>query len=243
MSINNEKMYRYNVENIRSIEIALKNASLVTRKAISEENNPAIKSFTSLTSFLLGSWSEIRLQKLLYEKNGFTDIERNQINSQSSKIDQWLKVIELAFRKHFNVTRAVLNENSLPFTSFAQYKILKEIIDIDLRSVIEIRNKLAHGQWIYPLNSDCTEVETNKYQLIQNENLLSLQFKNNLLKTLAQIIHDLVISKPTFDRDFDKNYRNIINTRNILKNRSFEDYRNNLIEKRSRGRIIRNSST
>jgi len=235
MAITNEKLYRYHVTNIRSVEIALNQSALAARKAIAKKNNPAIKSFVSLNAVLLGAWSENRLKKLLFENNGFSDAERTIILSQQSQIDQWLKLTEVSFRKHYNVTNAPLNSSNLPFTANAQYAELTSILDADLRSIIELRNKLAHGQWIYPLNSDGTDLERGKYQLLNAENLLSLQFKKSMLNSLSDIIHDLVVSLPTFERDFNKNYKKITNTRNNLKNRSYQKYEQQLVEKRKRG--------
>lgn len=235
MAVDNKKLYKFHVKNIHSIEIALNNSALAARSAIAEQNEPAIKSFVSLNSFLLGAWAENRLRKLLYENFGLSDQERSTVIAQSSQIEKWEKLIEVAFRKHYNVPTAVLNESNLPFTAAARYKVLNEILDKDLRSVIEIRNKLAHGQWVYPLNSDENDVEQGKYQALNQENLPSLQYKKSLLTGLSDIIHDLVVSLGTFERDFDKNFKKISQTRSNLKNRSYQKYATNLIEKRRRG--------
>lgn len=235
MAITDEKLYRFHVTNIHSIEIALNHSAISARKAIAEKNNPAIKSFVSLNAFLLGAWAENRLRKLLYENNGLSVAERETVLSQASQIDQWSKLIEVAFRKHYQIPHASLNNSNLPFTASAQYKELNDIVEKDLKSVIEIRNKLAHGQWVYPLNNEGTDKEDNKYQLLKNENLPSLQYKKSLLTSLSDIIHDLVVSLVTFERDFDKNFKKISNTRNNLKNRSYEKYATKLVNKRLKG--------
>ncbi len=243
MVVERRKLYKFHVKNIHSIEIALNNSALAARKAISEKNSPAVKSFVSLNSFLLGAWAENRLRKLLYEKSGLSDEERNIVISQSSQLEKWEKLIEVAFRKHYSVPNAELNAKNLPFSAATRYEALNEILNDNLRSVIEIRNKLAHGQWVYPLNSDGTDIEQGKYQALNQENLPSLQYKKSLITSLADIIHDLVVSLATFDRDFDKNYRKIINTQNNLHNRSYEDYVNKLIDKRNKGIEIRKGKT
>lgn len=235
MAITDKKLYRFHVTNIHSIEIALNHSALSARAAISEENQPATKSFVSLYALLLGAWAENRLRKLLYESNGLLAAEREVITAQSTQIDQWLKVIEVAFRRHYDVPSAPLSNQNLPFTASARYEVLKQILEQDLRNVIEIRNKLAHGQWVYPLNSEGTDIEQGKYQQLNKENLPSLQYKKSLLTSLADIVHDLVVSLPTFERDFDQNYRKITSTRNNLNNRSYEKYAAQLVAKRKRG--------
>lgn len=235
MPKSNDQLYKYHVKNNRSVEIALKNTSTAARKAISEENHPATKSFVSLYALLLGAWAENRLKKLLYENHGLSEQDRNKIIAQPSQIEEWKKLIEVAFRKHYHIPTADLNENNLPFMATAQYNALSEILEKDLKNVIEIRNKLAHGQWIYPLNNNENDVEPEKYNTLNQENIAALQYKKSLITSLSDIIHDLVVSLPTFERDFNKNYKLISNTRKNLKNRSYEKYATSLVEKRKRG--------
>lgn len=239
MAAPDKKLYRFHVANIRSIEIALNHSALAARSAISKENQPAIKSFVSLYALLLGAWAETRLRKLVYENNGLTGIERDSVMAQANQLDQWLKLIEVAFRKHYKVPSALLNDQNLPFTANARRQVLIQILEKDLRNVIEMRNKLAHGQWVYPLNNDGTDVEKGKYQQLNNENLLSLQFKKSLLTSLANLVHDLVVSLPTFERDFDRNYRQITSARTNLNSRSYARYAGQLVSKRNRGIKIR----
>lgn len=235
MPASNQKLYQYHVKNNHSVEIALKNASLAARKAIAEENVPGTKSFVSLYAFLLGAWAENRLKKLLYESPGLTANERNLVSVKSSQFEKWEKLIEVVFRKHYQVPAAALDDSSLPFTAAARYKALNEILNQDLKSVIEIRNRLAHGQWVYPLNSDENDIEQGKYQALNQENIAALQYKKSMITSLADIAHDLVVSLPTFERDFDKHFKQTSNTRKNLKNRSYQKYAENLIEKRKRG--------
>ena len=227
------KLYKYHVANLRSIEIAIKNVALSTRRAIAEENQYATDSFIRLYSFLLGAWAETRLNKLLFEPNGFLDAERQLILSPPTQLENWQKAVEIAFRKQYKVPSAQLIESTLPFTAFARYSVISDILDKDLRSVIEIRNKLAHGQWIYPLNSNGIDVEADKFKLLKFENLPSLQYKLSLISSIADIIHDLIISVATFERDFDSHYKQITTTRNNLKNRKYSEYANKLIVKRN----------
>jgi len=229
------RLFKYHVANIRSIEIAIKNTAVSARRAIAEEKQQARDSFVRLYAFLLGAWAETRLKKLLYEPKGFQEAERHAILSQLTKLESWQKAVEVAFRKQYNVPSAALTEHTLPFTAFAYYSVISAILDKDLRSVIEIRNKLAHGQWIYPLNNEGSEVETKKFKQLRNENLPSLQYKLRLISSIANIIHDLIVSIATFERDFDTHYRHITTTRNNLEKRKYSEYADKLIEKRKRG--------
>lgn len=229
------KLYKYHVTNLHSIQIAIDKTAISARSAISEENKPATDSFVRLYAFLLGAWAETRLKKLLFEPSGFQEIDRQIVLSQSTQLENWQKAVEIAFRNQYRVPSAPLSSSSLGFTSFARYSEIMDILDKDLRIIIEIRNKLAHGQWVYPLNSEGSAVETNKYTQINNENLLALQYKRKLLSCIADTIHDLLVSKPTFERDFDSHYKQITNTRNDLRHRRYSDYVNKSINRRQLG--------
>lgn len=229
------KLYRFHVCNLRSIEVAMGNTALSARKAIAEENSHAIASFIRLFSFLIGAWAETRLSKLLFERNGMAAEDRNTVISQPTQLERWHKSVEIAFRSKYGVPTAVLSETTLRHAANARYTSLVDVLGTDLRSIIEIRNKLAHGQWVYPLNSEGNDVEEDKYNDLRQENLLALQFKQNLISSLAFIIHDLIVSLPTFERDFDLHYRQIIATKINLQRRSYEQYSEMLIAKRQRG--------
>lgn len=233
------KLYRYHVENLRSLELALGHISRASRESISNGNEKASQSFTRLYAFLLGAWFETRLKKLIHEPNSFTLDERKVILASSNQYDKWLNTIELAFRKKYNVPSAKISQNSLPFSAFSRFQELKRIFSLEIKNIIEIRNKLAHGQWIFPFNSDEDDIQNDTYQQINKENILSLQFKKKIVFNVAYIITDLVVSKLTFERDFDKHYSDITMIMNQLSSKSYDDYKSNLINKKKNGIIKR----
>ena len=206
-----------------------------TRAAISR-NDPHdnVQSLVKLYALVLGAWAETRLNKLLYEQSRLSEAERNDILSINNKLERWQQLVQLAFRKYYNLPNADLNESNLGVASAARYNALQDVLSKELRVVIQVRNKLAHGQWHYPLTNDGTVVNTEYYRKINEENISSLQFKLSLLKHLAQIIHDLVVSPPTFERDFECHYRKLVQVRHRLRNQKYSDYEARLIASRNR---------
>ncbi len=94
---------------------------------------------------------------------------------------------------------------------------------------------MAHGQWIYPFNTDNSNIEEKKYKYLKDENILHLQLKQQLVKELSLLIHDLVVSVDTFERDFENHYKRLKQVKvNIIKN-SYERYEQNLIDRYKRG--------
>ena len=231
------ELYRFHVENLREIEITLKNISLLARAQIAKgDPSKHLRSLLRLYALVLGCWAETRLRKLLYEQGGFDDAARGTLLTLPSKLDQWKASVDLAFRQHHHIGHRRIDRVSLGVGHFARNQVLHEVLDRDLAIVIQIRNKLAHGQWVYPLNDDGTSVNSDYYRRIKKENLLSLQFKYALLKYLAELINDLVVSPATFRRDFDMHFRNLEQERHNLNKRSYSKYEENLIRRRTRYR-------
>ncbi len=102
----------------------------------------------------------------------------------------------------------LLDERTLGIAHAARRAALHDVLSNELRILIEIRNKLAHGQWIYPFNNEGNTVDPDKFKLIDKENLQSLQFKYSLAQHLADAVHDLVVSPTTFERDFESHFKN-----------------------------------
>ena len=217
-----QKLYQFHVANLREIERAMKRVARSLRAAISQNDTTIVSSFVRLYSFLLGAWAECRLKKLVYEPKGFGNSEREVIQIEPTQLKQWRKAVEAAFRRQYNVPKAPLTSSVLLHSAYSRFVTVSDMLDKDLSSIIELRNKLAHGQWVYPLNSDGTIVAQDQMDALRVENLLSLQFKKKLIETLSAIIQDLVVSKPTFESDFDDYFRLIAETRRNLHTRNYE---------------------
>ena len=228
-------IYAFHVRNLQEVEKGLSSISRSTRAAIST-NDPQnnVQSLVRLYALVLGAWAETRLNKLLYEESRLSEAERDEVLSANSKLEQWQSLVQRAFRKHYNLPTKILNESNLGEENAVRYNALKEVLDEELRVVIQIRNKLAHGQWHYPLNHHGTAVNYQYYDKINDENILSLQYKFSLLKHLAQMIHDLVVSPPTFERDFECHFRRLEQVRHRLKNQEYSNYEARLIASRNR---------
>ena len=234
------KVYRFHVINLREVEKALKNISSLARKAIADQDESGqLRSLVRLYALVLGWWAETRLLKLLNEPGAFEPEEATRVLSEPSRLEQWKALVDLSFRKHFTVNARSLTRMSLGQTNFARNRILHDTLRDDLATVIQVRNKLAHGQWIYPLNNQGTDVNSDYFRKLNEENIQSLQFKYALLRHLADVIHDLAVSPDAFERDFDQHFRKLDQARINLTSRPYETYVMRLITIRRRYRAGR----
>ena len=237
MTRNPSKIYSYHVANLRELQVALDNIARLAKAAIaSKDPQQSLRTLLRTYSFLIGAWVECRLKKLLHEEFGFSPAERAKIEAKSTQLEQWQATIDCAFRKHHKLPKAKLDAHTLGVSHAARHAALHDVLQNELRVLIEIRNKLAHGQWIYPFNNPGTALEKGKYQLINQENLLSLRFKLALAGHLADAVHDLVVSPVTFERDFDTHFRHLSQAKINLVKKDYAKYELSLVESRTKAR-------
>lgn len=235
-------MYQFHVENLRGLDKAIKDIEYVTKDSIRSENSRQnLESFKRIYAFLIAAWAETRLNKILSEKHTFSDEFIRIIGKEKTQLGKWLKAVELAFKQYHNILLDEdLTANNTNERHFKRFNALKSVLENELKAVIEVRNKLAHGQWLFPLNSRLNRVSSDICQALNNENHLSLIFKFQIIKNLSDIVHDLIVSRPTFERDFDNIFDKLETAQTNLVNRKYEDYVQKLITNARYGKQKRN---
>ena len=228
-------LYKCHVANLRSVSHGLDHVFRSARDAIARNDQRVIDTHIRLLLFLLGVWSEVRLLKILYEFNGFSQAQRKRI-SKATALDRWLLAVELAFRKHYSIPKAALRPPQLPSTAYLRFTTLTETLNNELSEIITMRNKLAHGQWRYPLNDAMNRVVSDRMRALRQENVLSLICKRNLVEILCQIVHDLIVSRPTFEEDWDKHYGRFEQTRTNIERKKYNKWASQTRARYHRGR-------
>ena len=230
-----KKLYEFHVANLRSVRAGLDHVFRSARSAIACGDQSVVRTHIRILLFLLGAWSEARLLKLLYEPNGFSSVEKNRILSAATALARWLSAVEIAFRRHYNIPKAALRPPQLPTTAHFRLTTLKETMKNDLRAIITMRNKLAHGQWKYPLNEGMNDVAQLEMDALRTENILSLTQKATLLDILCKVVHDLAISRSTFERDWDVHFSNFEQTRTNIARKSYDKWEAQIHTRYKRG--------
>jgi hypothetical protein len=216
--------YREHCENIKLVEKAISSVELTLKSSIRKKDTLNVDVYTKILAFLVNSWTEVRIMKLINEKNAFTENEIRTIVESGSLEKKWKKTLEIAYYKSFRSdANNPINKN--------KYNLLNKIISEHLKSSAEIRNKLAHGQWKYAFNSKFLDINPDLSRKVNSDNYLKINLRYKIFKDLAQIIHDLAISTPTFQRDFDYNYNRVTEKQQQMHNKKYEDYVSLLVSK------------
>ena len=236
-----DKLYRYHVANLRAIQRGLDDCLASGRQAVAMGDKFATTTHTRLYMLLLGVWAEGRLLKLLYEPNAFSDADRGAVRDEKA-LQRWHAIVEHAFRRHYKIPRQALQPPALPSTAHLRLTAIKSTLEDDLKPIVTLRNKLAHGQWEYPLNDVLDDVAQAQMDALRRENLLTLLQKRSLLEALCAAIHDLATSPMTFDRDWDKHFRQVAQTRANVARKSYATWCLQIQERYRRGRAPRGAA-
>ncbi len=230
------KLYKYHTANCARITDAIKRIELQARRAVASEDRKTLKALLPLYGLLIGASAETHLLKILFEPRAFDQAKRDGVLAEKTHFGRWKRLLEVAFRTHHRLNpKTSLTKDTLPIRDFHIFEELSGLLDNQLKIIIEMRNKLAHGQWEYPFREDFTDVISDKKKLLNRENLLSLKFKRTIMTNLLAMIRDLAVSHSTLQRDFDVYYNRLRNARRSIARRSYEKYKESLVLKRRRG--------
>jgi hypothetical protein len=229
-----DTIYRFHVANLREVDKGLEQTGRELRRALAQGDHASASALTKLYALGLAVKVECRLSKLAHEPN-VSEADRAVLLGVDPQVDRWHTAIELGLRKHFAGASGELDELTLGHDIYARYRTLRTAVEDDLRPLIELRNKLAHGQWVFPLG-ESNEIAKAQKEALESENALSLSLKNRLLGNLADVIHDLVVSRRAFESSFERSYRSVLQVRQELNERKFENFKRKLQAKKKRGR-------
>lgn len=231
--------------NFKKIEEAITHTHRDLKQLIaSNGSSESEQTLLRINTLMLGIWCESRLHKLIYEKDLFSEDERKSIYSANSLEDKWKKSLEVALRRNKGISPEVaLDINSLEFQLFQIYSEVKNWIDIYFSPVIKLRNKVAHSQWVNPFknyqsgwNSSwdfklCGDTKG----LLNKENVLTLEYKHELLKRISTAINNLSLANTEYGvQDFDSihsSIREVAGKLSALSNRDLTDYKTELKER------------
>jgi len=164
--------------------------------------------------------AEARLRKIGSDPDGFNQRERKTLRDQRSQEGRWLMAVDLAFRRQYAIPyHEDVDSSHRDQTVVERYTTLNKLIREDLKLIIEDRNKLAHGQWAWLLNSDATSFTRPAPDPL---NYQAIKRRNQVVTHLANIVNDLVVSEPTFQRDFDDSYAQVLVAQAAIEGQDYE---------------------
>jgi hypothetical protein len=231
-------MYEAASRNFREVEKSLTQLERAINSAVRNGDDSTVKSLTRVQILLVSVKAEARLIKIAYMPDGLTASERSTVLAEKA-LDRWKSAVDLAFRRHYKVNQRYRLEDRLDHDPLAKHQTLMSLVDGELNHIISLRNKLAHGQWVFPFNADLTAVEPQSLGALQTENTLSLKYRDTLVTQLGHIVVVLVQSAPSFESRFNEYFIKVRASRKYLEASNYDAWANRL---RSRKPILTRAS-
>ncbi|MBE6982193.1 MAG: hypothetical protein E7437_07735 [Ruminococcaceae bacterium] len=195
-----------------------------------------VKACTRLYTFLLCSWFEARLLKMLYENSSvaFTDQEIATIRSNQPHYKEmnqkWKESFSIAVCRSYGFSYAPATDYTSSFANGSveqRYYTTVCSFFSDIAEAITIRNRLGHGQWDIQFNGSNTNVANyaffTEYDNIQKLNMLKQAFNE-----IAEIINCYVTNKDKHTSNFhahiEKRINNVFQIKTRIQNSDFEKY-------------------
>lgn len=218
------------------------------------------KAFSRILSGIQVSWAEESLKRLLYEKDLFTDTQRNYI-LKKPLIEKWLETFKIVFCiaydlmpiddefcSEFDIKK---ERNNLGKELVGQYKLLRKIISKNLTPNFAIRNKVQHGEWEFAFEAPISEIfSQNLTDKINRENIITTSSRYLIVNSVYNMIVDLgrfrsdsfkldSITTP-FEYFFEKYLKKINFEIEKIEYCDLDKFINDIVQKQFRGLEYRN---
>lgn len=234
--------FEKNSDNLKAVKASLKQLERLHKDQIRssgdwktpERVSPPVATLRRLQLLSVGILTEATLRKVIVDPTGFNEAERAIIWGKSSQSDRWLSAIELSYRRHFNVPIHIgLDQNSLDAHTSTQLQETNSLVRDSLQPVIEDRNKLAHGQWRWQLKSR----KENEF-LVESRDLSRFDYcqikaMTELVTSIGKLIQLLVVSEPTFQRDYSAIQVQLSKHRAVLVDSPYQEFCAGLVRQKS----------
>ena len=214
--------FRKHSQNLSALISGLRQAERIHKQMIRQRDEPGVAFSRRMHSLMVGMIAEARLRKITHDPQGFNERERKLIAGSKSQIDRWKSAVDFAFRRQYAVPMHLeIQDSDVDATVISRYGIILDMLDDDLKPIIEGRNKTAHGQWIWELNNPETQF---KGPAEDPMNYLAIWRRGEIIDNLAEIVHVLIVSEPAFQRDFDRLYGKVSATRCAIDGNDYPEF-------------------
>lgn len=185
----NQEIYDLHVlqsHNVRRLKQAQENLIKDINFYLKKQDNFQVEIKTKLLALLYSALSEAQFIQIVHTPNGFTYSEIQTIKSKKPLAEKWKTMVDLAMGRidDWQSDSNLLNKRDK----------LHDIIKTYIEDPQELRNRIAHGQWIYALNTKLSKENEAISQRIRGLDVVKITIWAEVHQYLAFIVRDLVQS-------------------------------------------------
>lgn len=190
-----KNIYLIQSRNVRHLKRVQKNMTMDLNYYLIKNDTFQVSIKTKLFSLLYSALSESQFTQILHTPFGFLHSEILTIQNQRSLVESWNLMLDMALKK--------VGEYETNPDLASKRQTLKDIIKDYIEKPQELRNKIAHGQWVHALNSSNTKENQNATTRISELNVVMISIWFEVHQYLCFIIRDLIQSP---QKGFHNNY-------------------------------------
>ena len=193
-------IYEAQCANVRALLAARKQIKTNINEALRTGKDHQAETLTKTLAVVFTAWVEASFSKLLHTPDGFDLAEIAAIKTVSSKnvVQGWEKCIEVAIQEH--------DADASGFDQSDRQRLQTAVADL-IKSPSELRNKIAHGQWVRALNGKNTDVNQVATEAISELSVVKLDMWFDCQTKLSVIVEHLIVSP---NNAFIKTYRKLM---------------------------------
>ncbi len=187
-------------------------------QAIKDKNQEVVDFNVRFYIILQVAWLESTLLYLIFHhQKQINQYTRTDILNEKTQIDKWDHLLKYFFRKYYLNGKTSKNFDLINVSHdvLHRFQYLTRLLHEEVKVFVEIRNKLAHGQWSVVLNNDMTgksqELTTKVWTLTKKETWHA----KNIIVNFSKLMEKLVMSQNAFESSFENIVRAIETTRNL----------------------------
>ncbi|MRT92396.1 hypothetical protein [Ancylomarina sp. 16SWW S1-10-2] len=213
-------------KNVSQLESARRLVNSQINNALRKNDDHAVKLYTNIYLMVYSSWSEAYLVKLIHTPSGFTEIEKKAILRDRDVLNKWKKCVSTAFSKFRDNGSEIPNKKQR----------INSLLDEYLKIQANIRNKIAHGQWVYPLYSKNLKHDPDALLYMSMIDVIQIDTWFEILKEIVEIVRGLIDSKPgnNHKAHYNEYFTRLSNIQEIIESRkswTLDDKRSRLLLK------------
>jgi hypothetical protein len=210
VKLESQHPYRQLSENLREAVSGLRQAERLHKDAIRRGDQPATEFCRRIHQLMVGLVAEAGLRKIIADPAGFNEKER-ELLLREKQLKRWLRTVEFAFRRHNLVPLHLeIDAESVGPLAAGQYAQIVALLEGELEPIISARNKIAHAQWSWLMNNKETAITGPAPPTL---NYRSIEHRAKAIGAIVALITDLVVSEPTFRRDYEAHFEEIVGRR------------------------------
>lgn len=199
LTINQKGIYIFNLysKNVQYLRKVINLLNKDINNSIKISNEFQLNMQTKLLALTYSAWSEAQFSQIIYTPNSFLQTEIDEILrvKKSGITEGWKRLIKISISK-------VIAPNE---EKRKKQRELNDYLDKYIFKQSQMRNKIAHGQWVNTIE-DTEEKTIDFNQRLSALNVVDIMIEFQVHTTLGKIIRDLVQSpNKGFSLNYNKN--------------------------------------